>query len=389
MINLQSIAIFLCAYFLVPRLTFLPPIVRQLSPLLGPIIIPRLINFINTFRATSASRRVPIRPVPPKVQRGLNILFVAALASLIATAPQFAPENIFQLTQSRLQISPDVLFARLRLLRPLTPDDEVLYAKFKASSENRLAYLAYGPDTVVNCTWCTTANGGSDANNFLIYSFPKLITPHIWNLAVLGLATSSVFVGPEGARFRIHATIAGLGALVAESWYLAAYDIAANKRSTRLEEVDFAFWNMRIYRYVGFAFLHALLGLVLWATSTNRWLATPPSLALRLESASRVAEESVNKLRALGLLANSVNRDAALRGVKEEYWQTEGRVMSEVVQDDEVVGEINRVVAALDLKGLEGQAATAADAILKGIDDMGAGSGGRAAATGTTEPGAA
>ena len=313
---------------------------------------------------------MPIRPVPPKVQHALNLLFISGVVSLVATLPQFAPENIFRLTESRLQTPPDVLFNRLRLIRPLTSDDEILRSRFQ-SVENRLAYLAFGPDTVINCIWCTTNTGAADISYFLTYTLPKVLAPHLLNMVVLGLVTSGYIVGPEGSRFRIHAIIAGLALVVSETWYLAAYDITANKRAPRLQDIDFLHWKLRVYRYLSFAALHGLLGLLLWATSTNRWFATPPSLALRLEAAARAAEDSVHKIRALGLMTNSVNRDAALRGVKEEYWQTEGQVMADVIQEDEVVGEINRVLGIMDLKQLEGQAGSAADAILKGIDNLG------------------
>ncbi|KAF2202450.1 hypothetical protein GQ43DRAFT_439689 [Delitschia confertaspora ATCC 74209] len=371
MINLQAVFIFVAAYFIIPRLSFLPPIVRQLSPLLGPIIIPKIFNFFNTLRATSASSRVPIRSAPAKVQRALNLLFLSAVISLVASLPYFAEENIFLKTQSRLQIQPDVLFARLRMLRPLTPQDEILREKFKRSAENRLIYLAYGPDTVTNCIWCPTSSSDSDANSFFLYTLPKLLTPHIFNMVVLGLATSSFLVGKEGARFRIHSTIAGIVLMVAEVWYLGTYDITRNKRTTRLEDIDFVYWRLRVLRYVSFAALHGILALVLWATATNRWLAKPPSIAERLETTTRVAEESVHKLRALGLLANAVNRNEGLRGLKEEYWRTEAQFMADVVGEEEVVEKINAVVTGMDMVRLEQQTGEVADSIIRGIDGLG------------------
>jgi hypothetical protein len=109
---------------------------------------------------------------------------------------------------------------------------------------------------------------------------------------------------------------------------------------------------------------------VLWATSTNRWMAKPVSIAERIETTTKQAEETLNKMRALGLLTNSVNRDPALRGVREEYWRTEGQVMAETVQDEAVTEEINKVISKMDFSALEGRVGVVADGILRAIDGL-------------------
>ncbi|KAF2785765.1 hypothetical protein K505DRAFT_330804 [Melanomma pulvis-pyrius CBS 109.77] len=366
MINKQSIVLFFVSYVLVPRLTFLPKSVHTLLSVFGPFLLPWLVNQFNTSRATS--RSVPVRPTPPKVQRALNLLFISAIGCLVLSLPYFAPENIFLKTQSRLQIEGNVLFTRLRLLRPLTAGDEILRTKLSGSGQNKLIYLAYGPDSLINCIWCTT-NERNDSQNFFLYSLPKIIAPHILHLTVLGLATSSL-VGSEGSRFRIHATIAGLALMVAETWYLGTYDISVNKRAKVLQEVDFVHWRVRFLRFLSFAATDGLFGLVLWATSTNRWMAKPTSIAERLEMTTRQSEETLHKLRALGLLTNSINRDPALRGVREEYWRTEGQVMAETVQEQEVMEQINRVITNMDFTALQGRVGEVADGILAGIDGL-------------------
>lgn len=366
MFNLQSLVLFVISYFIIPRLTFLPKSLHTILTIFGPFLLPRLVNLINTSRATS--RSVPVRPTPYKVQRALNLLFVAAAVSLVLSLPYFAPENIFLKTQSRLQIEPNVLFTRLRMLRPLTDEDELLRAKFGGSQQNKLIYLAFGPDTLINCVWCTDSDG-TDTQNYFLYSLPKIITPHIFHLAVLGLATSSM-VGAEGSRFRTHATIAGLFLAAVEAYFLGTYDITINKRSRQLQDIDFMYWRMRFLRYISFAAVDGAFGLVLWLTSTNRWLAKPKSIAERLEMTSRDAEETMNKLRALGLLANSINRDPALRAVREGYWRTEGEYMAATVQEEEVMEEINKAVSNIDMRGLEGRVGEISDEVLKGIDTL-------------------
>jgi hypothetical protein len=112
------------------------------------------------------------------------------------------------------------------------------------------------------------------------------------------------------------------------------------------------------------------MGVVLWLTSTNRWLAKPVSIAERMETTTRQAEETLNKMRALGLLTNSVNRDPSLRGLREQYWRTEGQIMAETVQDEAVTEEINKAISKMDFSSLESRVGQVADGILAGIDGL-------------------
>ncbi|KAF2441748.1 hypothetical protein P171DRAFT_365848 [Karstenula rhodostoma CBS 690.94] len=367
MFNWQNIVLLVLSYVVIPRLTFLPSSLHTLLIVFGPFLLPRIINLFNTSRA--ASRSVPVRPVPTNVQRVLNLLFASAVTFFVLSLPRFAEENIFLKTQSRWQIEPNVLLTRLRLLRDLTPADEVLREKFTVNNANKMLYFAFGPDTLLNCVWCIAADGSNSTRNYFLYALPKLLTPHIAHLAVLGIATSSM-VGPEGTRFRTHATIAGLALLVTETWYLGTYDPAVNKRHKVLENVDFAHWRIRVLRYVAFALVDFALAGTLYLTSTNRWLARPEPIANRLESTTKVAEETLHKLRALGLLENSINRDPGLRQVREEYWRTEGQVMSEAVAAPEVTEKINAAIERMDFGALEGKVGEVADGILSAIDGL-------------------
>lgn len=257
----------------------------------------------------------------------------------------------------------------MRPQQELTSDDERLREKFALNSANKMLYFAFGPDTLLNCLWCTGPASSNDNRNYFYYSLPKLLTPHIAHLVVLGLATSSM-VGAEGSRFRTHATIAGLTLAVAEAWYMGTYDIGANRRAKTLYEIDFVHWRIRVLRYLSFAVVDGALAATLYLTSTNRWLARPVPLASRIEATTKVAEETLHKLRALGLLENSINRDQGLRQVREEYWRTEGQVMSEAVAEPEVVEKINAAIGKMDFAGLEGKVGEVADGILSAIDGL-------------------
>lgn len=151
---------------------------------------------------------------------------------------------------------------------------------------------------------------------------------------------------------------------------MKTYDTESNRHARTVHDIDSAFWRVRFLRYMAFAVVDMALGFVLWATSTNRWLAKPVSIAERIELTTRQAEETLNKMRALGLLTNSANRDSALRGVREEYWRTEGQVMADTVQDEAVTEQINSVISKMDFNALEGRVGEVADGILKGIDGL-------------------
>lgn len=366
MFNVRSIILLVISYVVIPRLTFLPQNVHSLLILFGPFVLPRIVDWFNVARATS--RSVPIRPTPPRVQNSLNLLFVAAIACFTLSLSRFAPENILLATQSHIRTETSVLFARLRHLRPLSEVDNALRSKFEVNGRNKLYYLVYGPDTLLNCVWCATADG-NDTNNYFLYSLPKIVMPHIFQLAVLGLATSSL-VGAEGSRFRTHATIMGLASLIVEIWFMATYDVTVNKRAKFVQDIDSIHWRVRFLRYIIFAVQDIGMAFVLWATSTNRWLAKPVSIAEQLETATRVSEETLNKMRALGLITNSINRDPALRGLREEYWRTEGHVMSETMQEEAVMEQINTAISKMDFNALEGRVGEVADGILKGIDGL-------------------
>ncbi|KAH9881270.1 hypothetical protein J1614_001767 [Plenodomus biglobosus] len=366
MFSLGSIICLVISYFVIPRLTFLPQHLHSVLIAFGPFLVPLVFNWLSGVRKASA-RSVPVRPVPPRVKHALNLLFLGACVFFVLSFSRFAPENLFLQTRSHMRTETSVLFARLRHLRPLTAEDEELRAKFNYT-RNKLLYLAYGPDTLLNCKWCADASG-DDQLYFLLYSLPRILTSHIPQLCVLGSATSS-FVGAESSRFRKYAIFAGVAMLATECWYIGSYNLESNKRAYTVQQLDSAFWRVRFLRYITFAVVDLVFALVLWATSTNRWNAKPVSIAERLELATRQSEDTLNKLRALGLLTNSVNRDAALRGVREEYWRTEGQVMAEIVQEEAVTEQINTVISTMDFSALQGRVGEVADGILKGIDRL-------------------
>ncbi|KAI9815049.1 MAG: hypothetical protein M1827_002892 [Pycnora praestabilis] len=340
--------------------------VKTLLFTLGPIFVPKVIQYYRSIRASSRGQKTPIRPTPSHITRALNILFITALLALISTLPYFAPENIFTLTTSRLQIPVDVLFTRLSALRPLTPTDEALRLKL-VSLESRLLYLTFGPSPLANCQFCSS----DDAKSYLYYALPTLLTPHLLHIAVLGLITSSVFSGREGGIWRTQATIAGVALGAAEVYLVGTYDHKANARALRLADVDAFHWRLRLYRGLAIALVDLFLGWGIYLSSTNRAFITPPSVAERLETSTRMLETANRKLHAVGITRNVVVRDEGLRTRADRYWGEEGRIMGEVFEEREVIEGLKGALGRVDIVSVTEEAGRYAEGVVGGGGTIG------------------
>ncbi|OBT86370.1 hypothetical protein VE02_03785 [Pseudogymnoascus sp. 03VT05] len=315
--------------------------IKSVLMFFGPMLLPKAIGYYRSFRENAKKPGRPIRPVPPAVSRALGILFIIAIILLIATLPMFSEENIFTKTQSRIQIPVDVLFTRLTAIRPngLTELDLRLREKL-VSLESKLLYLKFGPDAIGNCLFCKA----DDRRSYYYYTMSSVLTPHVFNLAVLAAATSGMFVGEEGTMWRRFATICSVIIAVVDMSYLSEYDHKSNAKATRLEDLDMFFWRTHTYRYVVLAGLDGLIGWLLYLSSTNRAFVIPVSPAERLETATKVLDSARSKMSAAAVLLNTVNRDEGLRGKAEGYWMNETRVMSEIMGEREVVDSVNNTL---------------------------------------------
>ncbi|KAH8779204.1 hypothetical protein F5882DRAFT_329462 [Hyaloscypha sp. PMI_1271] len=334
--------------------------IKSLSLFFGPILLPKALAYYRSLRAAPSIHGIPIRPVPPNVSRALLILTLTTLIFLLSTLPPFAPTNIFTLTSSRLQISTDVLFTRLSTLRPLIPTDEILRSKI-SSIESRYLFFQFGPDVLTNCQFCKA----EDPNSYLYYSLPSLLAPHLFNLCVLALVTSGLFTGKEAAMWRTTATLAAGAMMLIDTYFVATYDYKANARALRLEDIDFFFWKMRVWRGIGLAFVDGMLGWLLYLSSTNRAFLTPPSTAERVEASTRMLDVVRSKMSAMGILRNTINRDAELRARSQGYWVHEGRVMGELMQEREVVdGVRNALDGRINMATIRADAETYAQSVI-------------------------
>jgi len=320
----------------------------------GPWLIPRAIAFSRSIRASNRSPG-SLRPTPPHVQQCLNVLYVFASISLLQTLPYFSPSNIFWETNSRLLISPNVLFTRLINLRGgnLTDLDDALKGRYtNASSDFALLYAMYGPDVMAYCPFCNT----NEPTTCLIYALPAMLAPHLLHIFLLGLITSSFFSGKEGNRWRLFATIAGVSLAAAEITMVLRYDWKLNAQRKTIKDADFFFWKLRIMRLLAFAAVDLLLGWALWLTSTNRWLVEPPTVSEQLDHSSLLLQAVQNKMFALGHIQNTVFRDDQLRGFGFQYWTREPRLMEEIDQQREVIDARRLALSRMDHDKVQAEA---------------------------------
>lgn len=312
--------------------------VKSLTIFFGPIILPKAIAYFRVLRAGPAPG-VTVRPLPSKVARALSVLAVATLVYLILSLPPFAPENLFVRTQSRLQIPTDVLFTRLTALRPgnaLTATDAALRSKF-VNLESRLLYLQFGPEVLADCPFCNV----DDPRSYFYYALPGLLAPHLYNLLLLSVATSTWFTGREGSKWRTPAVISSALAAALDVYLISNYNHQQNARATRLGDLDLFFWDLRVYRTVGLALINAAFAALLYLSATNRAFATPPSPAERVEGVTRALLLTKSKLNAVGIVKNTAIRDEELRRRVEAYWTHEGRLMRDVMEEREVIEGVN------------------------------------------------
>ncbi|KAI5784678.1 hypothetical protein EDC01DRAFT_750746 [Geopyxis carbonaria] len=302
---------------------------QTLLLLLGPYLYTKSKSLYLSTRIS-----LPPLPTPPSTQTVLNLLFLSALLFLTSTLPYFAPENIFTATASRLQTPTDVLFTRLSTHRDPTAHDAALRQRL-TSREGRLLYAAYGPGVVGGCEWCVL----DEPRTWLAYALPSLAWPHLAHLLVLGLATSRVF-GRFGALWRTPAALAGVLLLAGEIWAVAfrGADAAANRGARSAAEVVWTHWRVRVWRGAGVAAVDAAVAGAVWASATRRWRYGWEGAEVEgmLEALRAVVERAGGRMRAAGVLRQTVLGDERLRGRMVGFWEREEAVGREVGEVAEV-----------------------------------------------------
>ena len=361
--------------------------IKSLLFTLGPFLLPKLIGWYRAHRASAAANAhlLPVIPLSRPAQRAIGLLVLAAAALLVrALVPGFAPENVFVATQSRLQIPVDVLFNRLASLRPLTPADEVLRARF-VNLESRLLYLQYGPDALADCPFCSSDDNSSSL--YFYYALPALLAPHLVNLFVVSVATSPGLLklyggggsakGGAGRPWRGIAAMAAGALAVLDIYAVQSYNAKANARATRLTELDAFFWRARATRLASLAALDLAFAALVYLSATNRAFAQPPGPARRAAAVTQRLLAAKAKLGAGGVVRNTVLRDPDLRARLVAYWTHEVDCMRRAREDPDVLAGVNDALTSrIRIQDIERDAERYALGMLPRVDGEGEGGGG-------------
>ncbi|PKY01887.1 hypothetical protein P168DRAFT_298599 [Aspergillus campestris IBT 28561] len=375
--------------------------IKSLLIFFAPVIIPRLLNFYRTARVL-ITQRPPPRPLPTKASQALNVLFFAIALFLALSLPwnPHAPEsNIFALTRSRINTPTDVLFSRLtrhRAGNTLTAADELLRSKL-ISLGARKAYLRYGPDTLTGCQFCSLDN----LHTHLLYYLPfNTLIPHLFHMAIIGLATSAPLAGRHAARWRNKFTLAGLALAAIDCYIVATYDpIQSGSAAVRagMSTPTSLYDRITVLRPLAFAVFDAACAAVIYLTATNRFFFTPPSQADAVDQlvsqALSATGDARAKLHASSVTRNAVVRDKQLKERDDAYWRTvvamsgggvgegdgegvgngEGQtvVPTSIWEEEEVVRAMSRAMSGhggVDLAQLGVNAAEYVDGVTGGLD---------------------
>ncbi|TKA24692.1 hypothetical protein B0A50_05680 [Salinomyces thailandicus] len=329
----------------------------------GPLLLPRALAFYRSIRSRPPAA---VRSLPPTTSYALAVLFVSGLIAFVSTLPFFAPPNIFRQTSSRLQTPGGVLLARLTALKTPTPDDQRLREVLdEGGLDARLLYAHYGPHVLSSCPF-TRAGTIDAAQTYFYYALPSILAPHLFHLFALGIATSGVLSGKEGARWRTLAAIAGIVLGVAEVYIVATYDSRPNARSTRLSEVDFVHWKLQVWRGLAIAAIDGALGWVIWLQATGRAFLKPPSPAERIMDHGRQLESLLTKAKGLGVVRNGTVRDVSMRAKVTDYWTKEGEIMKDVFEQPETLEAQRNALKRLDTTRVGREAEAYIDSILDG-----------------------
>ncbi|KAH9811167.1 tail-anchored membrane protein insertion into ER membrane [Teratosphaeria destructans] len=337
--------------------------IQSLLLFFGPLILPRALAFYRSLQSRPPSS---IRQLPPKTSYALTAIFISALLAFASTLPIFAPANVFQQTQSRLQTSGGVLLTRLATLRSITEEDQQLREFLDAGGlEAALLYVKYGP-LVASCPFARPGEIDS-GRMYFFYALPSILAPHLFHLCALGVATSGRLSGKEGSRWRTVATIAGTVLAAAEVWLIADYDDRYNIRSTRLSEIDFIYWKMQVWRGLAVATMDGVLGWVIWLQATGRAFVAPLSTAHRIADHGKLLEALLIGTKGLGIIRNATVRDGGMREKVNRYWVKENEVMKDVFEQPEVLEAQRGALRRMDSVRIGRDAESYVDSILGGV----------------------
>ncbi|KAI5284807.1 hypothetical protein KEM54_001059, partial [Ascosphaera aggregata] len=316
------------------------------------------------------------RKLDAAAQRAINLLFFSSLVYLILSFPSLSSgtssNSLFQLTQSGLHTSIDVIASRLALIRSDTFNsrDEVLLSKLRSQLGRKL-YLRFGGDTLLDCPFCTFEKTWS----FYAYWMPtNVILPHLIHFLVLGLSTSHPFGGKEARRWRAVAVKGGMLVFLLDLFMVFTYE--PDWRRAAVIPPASTHETFRVTRMLTFATYDAVVAGFIYLSGTNRLFGRQPSDSEKLGKYIFALSMGIYKIRAklLGAYAArmSSNKSRTLNLHECRYWKDQIRkrrsipyAYESVFEDDtgrsiykekepaSILAAINKGESDLNLKELE------------------------------------
>ncbi|KAJ6000318.1 hypothetical protein N7481_000727 [Penicillium waksmanii] len=299
--------------------------IKSIVIFFAPIVLPRLLVAYRSFNASVASRPPP-RPIPQGAERALNLLFIAISSPSYLTRPK---KNIFQLTKSRITTSTDVLFTRLARLRPsetLTAADELLKQSLTSISARKI-YLAFGPDTITKCEFCSI----NSPSTYLFFYLPfQVLLPHLVHILILLIVTSKALSGSECARWRGKFTLVASLVAFCDIYIAATHDALTGgstlDRAAKNAPVSYGYYYIStLARPFVFGVFDLGCAAIIYLSSTHRFFFKQPSSSEQLDQGVSSALKMLNgvqsKLHATSVTRNAIVRDRSLKQRDDAYWQ--------------------------------------------------------------------
>lgn len=244
--------------------------------------------------------------------------------------PNAPEQNIFHLTKSRIITSSDVLFTRLARLRPgqvLTAADELLKQNLTSIGARKI-YLAFGPDTITKCQFCSIET----PSTYLFFYLPfHVLLPHLLHMMVLLIVTSKPLFGPECSRWRGKFTLFASVLAFLDIYVAVTHDALSGNsvldRFSKNAPVGYGYhYISALLRPFIFGMFELGCWIVIKLSSTNRFFFKQPSSAEQLDNgvtaALRMLTAAQTKLHATSVTRNAIVRDKSLKQRDDAYWQT-------------------------------------------------------------------
>ncbi|KAK9472629.1 uncharacterized protein V1510DRAFT_416462 [Dipodascopsis tothii] len=333
-----------------------------LLPLVIPFLIPRLIRWFQGSRAPAAHNAAPKQKIALTWPLVLVIvsLLVAAVVQIVWTLA-YLPDNVFMLTGLKFQAPVDIIRFRLQMVRKLTVSDQTLLDKLGESSESRLLYAAYGPQALMECTWCDSIE------SYRLYTMSSMLQRHAGHIGLVLVATAF----QRTNVLRPYAVLAAVAVPAVELYYLLSFDIRHNIAARTLYEVTWLFWQSRFNAGIvtGVTDIALSVAVFLYATGRVRSGGEPfeskheeimgdfKELQTRLDSVAQ-------KLRISTLVKELVAREPDMRKQSAQFSKRQTEDEAEILRDPAVVEARAAALAAADLPKLEKSSGDYAKAII-------------------------